>query len=470
MTALRIAVICATFILAHTARAQNPVATVFTYQGLFSDNGAPANGDYDLQFGLYAGESGGTQLGSLCVDNRVVNNGFIVENLDFGSTPFNGEARFLELRFRPAGAPGNCATGTYTIMMPRQRITSCIYAHRANKLTHPYVETISTPNAFQVFTTTSTPNTAAFFGGATSLTGATRGIVGAADSSTGTGVLGSVSSTTGICYGVYGQCGSDTGIGVYGYNAATSGSHYGVSGRTDNIDGFGVYGVSAGGTGLYGYAFNPSGAITGTRGLCASPTGRGVYGTCQGAGATGYGVLGECASTGFGVYALGRVGATGLKPFRIDHPADPESKYLFHYSAEGPEPLNHYSGNITTGDDSIAWVILPDYFASINRDYRYQLTVVDESDEFIQAKVWRKINANRFAVKTSKPNTQVSWRVEATRDDAWVRRYGAPVVVNKDPADKGKYQHPELYDQPPEKGQFYTPNPTPPIPPAPQND
>ena len=34
---------------------------------------------------------------------------------------------------------------------------------------------------------------------------------------------------------------------------------------------------------------------------------------------------------------------SGVKAFRIDHPLDPENKYLLHYCAEGPEPLNVYT-------------------------------------------------------------------------------------------------------------------------------
>jgi hypothetical protein len=46
------------------------------------------------------------------------------------------------------------------------------------------------------------------------------------------------------------------------------------------------------------------------------------------------GVEGQTFSltNGYGVYSLGRLGASGPKSFRIDHPDDPESRYLLHYS------------------------------------------------------------------------------------------------------------------------------------------
>ena len=97
---------------------------------------------------------------------------------------------------------------------------------------------------------------------------------------------------------------------------------------------------------------------------------------------------------------------------------------------------------------------LPDYFAEINKDLRYTLTVVDDadSDAFVQAKIARKVEGNRFKIRTSAPYTEVTWRVEGVRNDPYVRQYGAPVEQEKTGAERGKYQHPELYGQPPEMG------------------
>jgi hypothetical protein len=98
-------------------------------------------------------------------------------------------------------------------------------------------------------------------------------------------------------------------------------------------------------------------------------------------------------------------------------------------------------------------VDLPDYFADINRDPTYHLTVVDDADtdSFVQAKVAREIRDNRFKIRTSAPHTNVSWRVEAVRDDLWVRTRGAPVELEKDARERGRYQHPEFYGQPESK-------------------
>jgi hypothetical protein len=174
-------------------------------------------------------------------------------------------------------------------------------------------------------------------------------------------------------------------------------------------------------------------------------------------------VRGFCSTlnTGYAVYAAGDLGCSGTKAFVIDHPFDPENKYLKHYCSEGPEPLNVYTGNVVTDTGGVAWVELPNYFAEINKDFRYTLTVVDDTDstEFVQAKVARKIRDNRFKIRTSAPNVEVTWRVEAVRNDAWVRAHGAPVEVEKGEGERGKYQHPELFGKAKELGMDYDPHP-----------
>ncbi len=144
----------------------------------------------------------------------------------------------------------------------------------------------------------------------------------------------------------------------------------------------------------------------------------------------------------------GNLQVAGMKQFRIDHPLDPENMYLNHYCTEGAEPLNAYSGNVTTDAKGEAWVSLPDWFEDINRDFRYSLTIVDDED-FAMARIAKKIENNRFLIKTNRPRVEVSWRVEGVRNDAWTRKHGAPVEVDKPVGERGKLQFPELYGKPP---------------------
>ena len=45
--------------------------------------------------------------------------------------------------------------------------------------------------------------------------------------------------------------------------------------------------------------------------------------------------------------------------------------------------------------------------------------------------------------------------VKDLRNDRWVQQRGAPVEVEKQGLERGTYQHPELYDLPPERGMGY---------------
>ena len=59
-------------------------------------------------------------------------------------------------------------------------------------------------------------------------------------------------ATTGTTYGIMGLAESTTGTGVYGRANATSGSSAGVYGRSDSPDGRGVHAVNAGTAGSSG--------------------------------------------------------------------------------------------------------------------------------------------------------------------------------------------------------------------------
>src|SRR5438445_2341124 len=98
----------------------------FTYQGKLTDGGTAANGNYDLQFALFDSLSGGVQIGSTqTVGNVTVSNGVFIVTLDLGATSFPGPNRFLEISARPTGS------GAFTLLTPRQQVTSTPYAVRS---------------------------------------------------------------------------------------------------------------------------------------------------------------------------------------------------------------------------------------------------------------------------------------------------------------------------------------------------
>src|SRR5262245_25224404 len=118
------------------AMAQTPAGPAFTYQGRLDDNGAPANGLYDIQFHLASGVSGANYLGfAQYFEDVSVVNGLFSLKVNCGSIYFNGDARFVEVSVRPGAS-----TGAYTILTPRQELTPAPYA---TSLALPYYQTQS---------------------------------------------------------------------------------------------------------------------------------------------------------------------------------------------------------------------------------------------------------------------------------------------------------------------------------------
>jgi len=97
--------------------------------------------------------------------------------------------------------------------------------------------------------------------------------------------------------------------------------------------------------------------------------------------------------------------------------------------------------NVTTNGRGLAVVSLPDYFEALNRDFRYQLTVIGQ----FQAIVAKEISRNRFTIRTSRPNVKVSWQVTGIRHDAYADAHRIQVEEEKPSEERGKYLHPELF-------------------------
>ncbi|GEB57052.1 hypothetical protein SGA01_26570 [Streptomyces gardneri] len=131
----------------------------------------------------------------------------------------------------------------------------------------------------------------------------------------------------------------------------------------------------------------------------------GVYGVGSGApdtasegpfwGRRSVGVFGkagnlQCLAGWFSgdVVVWGRLVVGGGKSFLIDHPLDPENRYLQHACVESPEPLNICRGTVVTDDNGQAAVQLPAYFEALNTNVTHQLTVIGQ---FAQAVVSEEI-------------------------------------------------------------------------------
>jgi hypothetical protein len=293
-------------------------------------------------------------------------------------------------------------------------------------------------------------------------------------SSQGRAVQGVAASATGIGIGVHGLVFSTGGRAIYGEATATSGPTYGVYGESYSTDGIGVVGLanpSVGNvTGVQGYIFSTAGRAVaglsdssagfadGVAGYTASTAGgAGVFGYAVATTGTTRAVFGLAPSTaGYAGYFSGRAHVTGTLSkgggsFKIDHPLDPENKYLYHSFVESPDMKNIYDGVVTTDANGFATVAMPDWFDALNRDFRYQLTVIGKG-EWSQARIHEPLAQGRFTIETSRPRVQVSWQVTGIRKDHFAEANRIPVEEGKPDDERGKYLHPEAWGQPEDAG------------------
>jgi len=257
-------------------------------------------------------------------------------------------------------------------------------------------------------------------------------------SSTGRGVVGSSTTTNGVlgystgAAGVRGESANQNG--VEGRSFASSGAGIGVRGENQSSNGgagvrgdstfVGVWGESSGRWGLYGRSTGTSDSY-------------GVYATVT--GGTG----------NYAGYFNGAVHVTGTLSkgggsFKIDHPLDPENKFLSHSFVESPDMMNVYNGNVTLDAAGESAVELPPYFEALNHDFRYQLTPVGGPGPNLH--ISEPVRHNTFKIAGGTPHLQVSWQVTGIRQDAFANANRIVVEELKPADERGTYLHPEAYD------------------------
>jgi len=288
--------------------------------------------------------------------------------------------------------------------------------------------------------------------GNTLASGSYAAIQGTTVSTAGSAAVYGIS--TGNGFGVRGDIPASGGgeAAVYGQNERTAGGHgvmglgvNGVVGQSNYTDGFGCYGFNYGtadpGIGVYG------GGVTGVAGQSTNLS-------------LSYGLYSfdDC-----GIYNALDVGgnlyAGGTKSFRIDHPLDPDNKFLVHFCIESDEILNLYRGTTVLDSNGEAEIVLPDYFGDVNTNFAYQLTPVGAAMPNLY--VSSEINDNRFRISGGVAGAKVSWTVTAERNDRLVQQN--PEMRNAEPEKtgkfKGKYVHPQLYSRDAAGGILYRNSP-----------
>ena len=280
------------------------------------------------------------------------------------------------------------------------------------------------------------------------------------------GVTGEVQANASAFSAVFGNnLRTDGGVGVSGIG------FQGTAGQSFETGGSGVFGVHENPTVGANPAGNPPVVNAGVTGLgyfgvlgqTEQNAGTGVFGlnvaidngVDDATGVTGngafVGVLGNSDPGAFGVasltsiLALDDLASAGTKTFLIDHPLDPENKYLKHFSVESNEILNIYRGNVILDNSGTSVVEMPEYFDAINVDFSYNLTAIGAPAPGLY--ISKELSNGKFEISGGLAGQKISWQVTAQRNDAYVRQNQDK--LNPEPMKpdnrKGKYLHPEFY-------------------------
>jgi len=283
--------------------------------------------------------------------------------------------------------------------------------------------------------------------------GSTQGVQGSTALASGVGVFGV--NTAGV--GVQGQTSSASGTALVGLNTSTATNFgAGIIGQSNVTDGTGVQGT-ANGTGVQG-PWGVSGSTTGAGGTTVGTASIGVRGLASSINATNWhiGVYGESPVTtnGYAGYFTGKVNVTGTLSkgggsFKIDHPLDPENKYLYHSFVESPDMKNIYDGVVVLDSTGSALVELPEWFSALNGDFRYQLTPIGG---FAPLYISQEVTDNHFAISGGASGMKVSWQVTGIRHDPFAQANRIPVEEAKGPGERGFYLYPAAYGLPLSRG------------------
>jgi len=215
------------------------------------------------------------------------------------------------------------------------------------------------------------------------------------------------------------------------WDCGTDGQPVGVCGVTTVPSGTGVFGRNSAASGMASY---------GLRGETGSPSAAGVLARSADGAATNVGLRVVGSGTATGGFRMS-MGAS-----QIDHPLDPANKYLEHAFVGSPDMMNVYNGNILLDANGAAWVTLPEWFETLHRDFRYQLTAVGTPGPTLH--IAQEIANDRFQIAGGPPGGKVSWQVTGIRKDPFAEKYRMAVEAEKPPHEKGHYRHTEFYGPP----------------------
>lgn len=233
------------------------------------------------------------------------------------------------------------------------------------------------------------------------------------------GATGAVGQST-DAQGVIGQSDAIGGTGVEGTSNATTGSGRGGNFQSNSPNGTGVVGRNSAG----GFAAQFDGKVS-------------VNGQLTQSGGTVS--LNSTLTVGQGTVTVNGTLSKSGGNFKIDHPLDPENKYMYHSFVESPDMMNIYNGIVRLNSKGEAWIVMPEWFEALNMDFRYQLTAIGRPAPRVY--VSREIRGNKFKIAGGPANGKISWQVTGIRHDTWANENRIKVEVDKEPSMRGKLMY-----------------------------
>src|SRR5882757_5547549 len=107
-------------------------------------------------------------------------------------------------------------------------------------------------------------------------------------------------------------------------------------------------------------------------------------------------------------------------------------------------------GVVTTDSAGKATVELPDWFETLNRDFRYQLTPIGGGAPELH--ISKKVAHGSFSIADARPDQEISWQITGIRQDAWANENRIPVEEAKPKAERGTYLYPQGFGKPESAG------------------
>ncbi|SAL52444.1 hypothetical protein [Caballeronia concitans] len=273
----------------------------------------------------------------------------------------------------------------------------------------------------------------------------TNGAIAVQATSDGTSVIEAYSNARTALVGA-----TDSGIGLY---AQASSKTYGIGVRAQAEGGWGINATSETGVAVLGQSTTDVGifgqSLGNSFGVVGNAPNAGVAAFNPNNNHAAYLASGCCAAWFTGdVHVAGTFSKAG-GGFKIDHPLDPEGRYLQHSFVESPDMKNVYDGIVTADARGEATISLPDYFETLNRECRYQLTAIGGAAPELH--VAHEIRNNRFSIAGATPGMRVSWQVTGIRNDPWAKVNCIEVELPKQKDEHGFYLHPELHGHGPDR-------------------